>query len=212
MIRAKTISGQAVNGEEAEVADGDHLQIGPLRFTFAVHERDADKAAQMEAEVAHWLLDGSDTDHSASTLLVRKTLSADEPAAPAPESSPSAREIRLSASHLGYEVVLGVLVVRIHTPVLADENGIAPIRRELLSLFEAPLPRRVVVSLEHVTFLSSRAVGVLLAHFQRIERSGGVMRLCHVPSKLLPILEQMRLPTLIDIFPTIDEAVVSTWE
>ena len=64
----------------------------------------------------------------------------------------------------------------------------------------------MVLNLESVTYLSSRAVGMILAHFQRLERAGGKLRLCHVRPKVLPTLEQMRLPMLIDIYPSLDEA------
>jgi anti-anti-sigma factor len=60
--------------------------------------------------------------------------------------------------------------------------------------------------------VSSRAVGVLLAHYQGLLREGGTMRLCRVNPQVLPVLEQMRVHMLIDMYPTIQEAVQTEWE
>ncbi len=87
----------------------------------------------------------------------------------------------------------------------------APIRSELQILFDLGMPRRVVIDLERVSYLSSRAVGVFLAYHQRLDRVGGKLRLCKARPKVLPILEQMRLTMIIDVEATLEDALIRAW-
>ena len=70
----------------------------------------------------------------------------------------------------------------------------------------------MVIDLANTRFLSSRAVGVILAHYQGLERKGGVLRVCGVSREIKPVLDQMRLSMLIDVYPTVEEAVRDPWE
>ena len=65
----------------------------------------------------------------------------------------------------------------------------------------------MVIDLGNTRYLSSRAVGVILAHYQGLERKGATMRVCGVSREIKPVLDQMRLSMLIDIYPTVEEAV-----
>ena len=59
--------------------------------------------------------------------------------------------------------------------------------------------------------LSSRAVGLLMATFLRLDREGGCLRLCQPSAPVLALLEQLHLPMLVPVFPTLDEAVLNVW-
>lgn len=231
------LNDRTLRGEEAATRDGDQLQIGPLQFTFSIGARpapDAPKPQPVDDLSSSWLFQGASAnpldDLAASWLVESKanpmatmdpTLQrlarlAEPPPRPAaaPVSSPpkpTPTQAAPGVLHLRYEVIQDVLVMTILTPDLNDETTVAPLRAEVQALFESPLPRRVVLNLESVTYLSSRAVGMILAHYQRLDRAGGKLRLCHVRPKVLPTLEQMRLPTLIDLYPTIDEALLDSW-
>jgi anti-anti-sigma factor len=176
------LNDRPLGSEEAEAADGDRLRVGPLDFTIRI---------------------GPPT--------------ASAPPAPSPAGRTTAvgpvGEGLVNVQHLGYEISQDVLVITILTPNLDDESAVGPIRSELHVLFEQPLPRRVVVSLDQVTYVSRRAVGVLLAHFQRLDRVGGAMRLCHVrPEVMAALEEELHGLTVIDVYPTTDEAVLAAWE
>ena len=67
------------------------------------------------------------------------------------------------------------------------------------------------MDLSQVTHFSSRAVGVLLAHFLRLDHTGGWLRLCRVNDRVLSLLEQIRLPMLLETYIGIDEAVLTSW-
>ncbi len=117
-----------------------------------------------------------------------------------------------AAATLKYEEVGDVLVVTLLAPDLFDETTVSPVRHELRSLLEETLPRQVVIDLGNVTYMSSRAVGVILAHYQVISRDGGMLRVCCIHPKVAPVLEQMRLSMVIDTFDTVQEAVETPWE
>ncbi len=106
----------------------------------------------------------------------------------------------------------GVLVARILPPELNEEGDVSPVRYELRSLLDDQPPSRMVIDLGDTRYLSSRAVGVILAHYQGLERQGGTLRVCGVSRQIKPVLDQMRLSMLIDIYPTAEEAVRDSWD
>jgi anti-anti-sigma factor len=105
-----------------------------------------------------------------------------------------------------------VMVATVLTPDLNDEDTVSPFRHELRSIMEEEPPAKMVVDLGNTRYLSSRAVGVLLAHYQVLDRNGAEMRVCGVGPGVRPVLDQMRLSMLVDIFPSVDEAVQTPWE
>jgi anti-anti-sigma factor len=135
---------------------------------------------------------------------------ADSPAvAAAPAYDPDAED---PAARIKHEVVQEVLVV---TPVLTDlddEAANEALRGRLFELAEQPLPRRVVIDLEFVARLSRRTIGVILAHHLRLDRAGGAVRICGAHPRVMALLDQVRFTMLVECFPTLDEAVLATWD
>jgi len=116
------------------------------------------------------------------------------------------------ASRIKAEVVQGALVV---TPVfsdLDDEAADEALRLRLIELASQPTPRRVVLNLEFVGRMSRRTIGVVLAHHLRLEQAGGGVRLCEIHPRIMALLDQVRLTVLVDCYPTLDEAVLATWD
>lgn len=106
-----------------------------------------------------------------------------------------------------------VMVVSLLSPDLNEEETVSPVRYELRSLLEEEkVAGRMVIDMGNTRYLSSRAVGVLLAHYQGLERVGSTMRVCRVSKEIKPVLDQMRLSMLIDIYPTVEEAVQDPWD
>jgi anti-sigma B factor antagonist len=118
----------------------------------------------------------------------------------------------LGGGAVAIEVAGPVLIVSVLTADLNDESTVAPFRQDLRSILEEFYPRNEVIDLGRVTYMSSRAVGVLLAHFQGLDRQGGTMRVCRVDPKVMPVMKQMRLDMLTDVYPTVEEAVRDPWE
>jgi anti-anti-sigma factor len=109
------------------------------------------------------------------------------------------------------ELIEGVLVVTVMMPALTDPSAINKLRETLVQLYEQTPHRRVVVSLCNVAFMSSSAVGVLVAHMLKLEWAGGGLRLCHILPPVLAILKKINLPMLVETYPTLDEAVLAAW-
>jgi len=139
--------------------------------------------------------------------FVRPPAPARSPASPLPISP---RHAHLRA--IACETIKDVLVAKILAPELNEEASVSPFRYELRNLIDGEAPSRMVIDLGNTRYLSSRAVGVILAHYQALERQGGVLRVCGVSKEIKPVLDQMRLSMLIDIYPTAAEAVDDPWE
>ncbi len=219
------LNGRLLRGEEAEISHGDRLQIGPLLFAVGLGDREIVLEPETGGDTGEsWLFGGTAAPVEApstpepteevgaqSTLLVELPqfglVPPVEPLRPAGPATPA------PIKDLAIEVVGGALLVTVLAADLNDEPEVGPVRYELATLLERPdLPRRMVISLGRVRYMSSRAVGVLLAHYQRLSRLGGTMRLSDVPPGLYRVLEQMRLPMLIDVYPTAAEALRDPWE
>jgi anti-anti-sigma factor len=111
------------------------------------------------------------------------------------------------------QMIDGVMVVSLLSPDLKEEETVSPVRYELRGLLEEDkVPSRMVIDMGNTRYLSSRAVGVLLAHYQGLERVGSTMRVCGVSKEIKPVLDQMRLSMLIDIYPSVEEAVQDPWD
>ena len=204
------VGGRLLLGEEARASDGDQLQVGILRFKMQIRAAGNLPTAGDDDALADWLLNQRESaDSEAPTALLIPTLENLANAGP-PKVDPHA-DPSISNAALACEVVNGVLVARIRASFLDDESTVGPLRYELQTFFDKPLPRRVVLSLEHVDYLSSRAVGVILSFFQHLDREHGALRVCSVSPKILEVLDAMRLPKLVDLYPTAEEAVSDPW-
>ena len=104
-----------------------------------------------------------------------------------------------------------MLVVTPESGELENDATIERLREHLHSLLAESVPRRVVISLEYVAHVSGQAIGVLLAHHLRLDRSGGCLRICQARARIMAVLHQVRLTMLIECHPTLDEAVLSAW-
>jgi stage II sporulation protein AA (anti-sigma F factor antagonist) len=109
------------------------------------------------------------------------------------------------------EIIQDVLVVTPETGELENESTIEHLREHLNSLLGEAVPRRVVINLEYVAYLTGRAIGVLLAHHLALGRAGGCLRIGQARARIMAVLHQVRLTMLIECHPTLDEAVLSAW-
>jgi anti-anti-sigma factor len=139
--------------------------------------------------------------------------------APAPAPAPVPRPFQpiLTKSHgrraIDCRMIDDVMVVSLLSPDLQEEETVSPVRYELRGLLEEEkVPGRMVIDMGNTRYLSSRAVGVILAHYQGLERVGSTMRVCGVSKEIKPVLDQMRLSMLIDIYPSVEEAVKDSWD
>ncbi len=233
------INDRVLHARESEIHDGDLIQIGPMVLTLSMKPKGVEPPGMAHAPDGWPFFQGTGhrdapapskvgatvppTHHSqptagpanqpraepiAATSAVRPTApgSAPAPHRPAPGKPGTHRALTCT-------MVDDVLVATIVSPDLNQEESVSPFRYELRSILdEEETPNRMVIDLGNTRYLSSRAVGVILAHYQGLERKGATMRVCRVSPEIKPVLDQMRLSMLIDIFPTVEEAVQTPWE
>ncbi len=164
--------------------------------------------------VARWLIESRDDSPSADTVD-------DDAIEVLPLDDLDATTVNLwdRATHDGAngeeglkcELIEGVLVVTVMMPALTDPSAINQLREKLVQLYEQTPHRQVVVSLCNVAFISSSAVGVLVAHMLKLEWAGGGLRLCHILPPVMAVLKRIHLPMLVETYPTLDEAVLTAW-
>jgi anti-anti-sigma factor len=191
------LNGRRIPESRVPVRDGDRLQIGPIRLVVQIARASVHRS-RVEDEVADWLRDAAED-------------SVESPAEGEEHDRSDSDEGADSKRWVRTEVVDDVLVVTPLPSHLDDESTAGPLRAELFALFERRLPRQVVIDLSRVIHVSSLAIGVLLAHNLRLDRAGGALRLCEVQPRVRAIFEEIRLPMLIEVLPTRDEAILSSW-
>ncbi len=186
------LNDQRLGQDEIEVHPGDRLEIGPLKFTVALDPKSSRRAPN-EDEIADWL--GPEPDEIA--------------AAPGEETI---YDVPASSHPLKREIIEDVLVLTPLDPQLLSGTDVSIFRDELAELLGATAPHRVVVNLKLVNRLSNAAVGILVAHHIRLDRMGGALRLCEPHARVAEVLNQIRLPLLLDVHSSEDEAVLSAWD
>ena len=204
-----TTNGTAVNevvlrNAERVLLDGDRITIGSLAFTARIA---AERGARdlIDDLVVSWLVEdsGPESDADNESMPSRRVRG------PGP-----LRRGRGGAGGIPAPLRGGPGRPHRHPPGRAARRGrldrppaAGPVRAGPAS----PLPRRVVLDLSQVSHVSSRGVGVLLAHYLRLDRLGGSLRLCRLNDRLLSLLKQIRLPMVLETYAGIDEAVLTSW-
>ncbi len=198
------LNGRRIQRRDVEIRPGDRIAIGNHRFVVASGPLEhqslvkTSKGGSVEDLIVGWVHDeeAESPSYNGEGPTLQDLAVRGESGEPRP---------------FKYEVIEDVLVVtpRIHR--LSDEEAVASLRSQLQDLFNEPLPRRVVVSLEFVSHLSPQAIGALLAHQLRLERAGGALRLCLAGYKLMAVLERIHLPMLTECHATLEDAILVAW-
>lgn len=69
--------------------------------------------------------------------------------------------------------------------------------------------KKFVVNLKGVPWINSTGLGALMAVYTSIQRSEGVLRLCHVSDRIQSLFMITKLLTIFDTYPSEDEAIES---
>jgi anti-anti-sigma factor len=207
------LSGRLLHNEEAEAFNGDRLQIEMLQFTFAIgSQADAPAPSPTDGSLSG-LFNAHSTDASADTAImsvaeITAALANSPPAAPATADPSRPKRSR----HLTYQIVDDVAVVMLRVAELSDESVFSAVRVELEDILAEPGIDRMIIRFDHVASLSRGAVVMFLARAQHLVRSNGTMRFCNVAPPVMAFLDKTQLPLLIEIFPTLEEALQTPWE
>lgn len=69
--------------------------------------------------------------------------------------------------------------------------------------------RKVLVNLERVKWINSTGLGVLIAGFSALQKSGGKLKLLHVSERVEGLLKITKLSTIFESYRAEDEALES---
>jgi anti-anti-sigma factor len=191
-----SVNGRPLVNSTAVLSHGDRVRFGPLACTVAIGA-DLARPPKLEDMVTSWVGGNGSEPHDAPTDDV---------------SASRVPEEFLSGHRVSFEVIEGVLVITPKLNRLDNEADAERFRQGLAEVFELGISDKVVIKLNHVTHVSSQGLGVLLAFFLRLTRSGGALRICEIHSRVHSVLEQFRLPVLLQVCPTVEEAVLSGWD
>lgn len=176
------------------LADGDELDIGGIKLLVRI-EAGSGNSSTFDQSVAGWMV-GPDT-------CVR-----DEETVDATSLESMAADPHTAHTTAGYQVVEGVVVL---TPRLETSEDIDELR-ETLAGWAARGGAHVVINLERVGSILSRAVGVLLSQALQIAHSGGKLRLAAPQAPVRARLEWLRVHELLELFTSLDEAIILGWD
>ncbi len=82
------------------------------------------------------------------------------------------------------------------------------LRNEIKNLIDDG-SKKFVVDLKGVPWINSTGLGALMAVYTSIQRSEGVLKLCHVSDRIQSLFMITKLLTIFDTYPTENEAIES---
>jgi len=76
----------------------------------------------------------------------------------------------------------------------------------------SPERKKVIIDLDQLTYLSSWGIGILVSVAGKIRKVGGVVKFANLHSEIAGVLHVMRMDKVLDIYPSVDDAVASLHE
>ena len=101
----------------------------------------------------------------------------------------------------------GVGVVGLDGRVVLGEESNA-LREQVKSML-AGGQNKIVLNMDHVTYIDSAGLGTLVAAHHSAKSQGAGLRLCHLGSKFQEVLQITKLLTVFEVYNTEAEAVAS---
>lgn len=201
------INALAAGRDRSRLENGDRLQLGKICLSVVIGA-DLGGHRRIEDLVASWLVEWNENQPEPAPALGTGSTAVYTLGEPPSAALPT----KIVRGPLWLEVIQDVLVVTPRLGRLDEDKAVEQLREALAELFDLSLPRRVVLELNHVTHVSSRALGVILAFFLRLARDGGALRLSNLHARVFSLIEQLRLPVLLELCSTVEEAVITSWD
>lgn len=88
-----------------------------------------------------------------------------------------------------------------------DHHSAANLRQAIDRRLGNPEIRNLVLNLQHVSFMDSSGVGVILGRYRLVEGRGGKMSLCLIPAGVLKVLEISGVPKIIPFLGSEQQAL-----
>ena len=99
------------------------------------------------------------------------------------------------------------LVLTITRPQLSDEENIDLLAKELNDLVDQRGCRQMIISLQQVQYITSAALGKLIALHRRLHRKDGRLVVCGAFDSVKDVLHASRLDGYFTVTETIDSAI-----
>jgi anti-sigma B factor antagonist len=87
-------------------------------------------------------------------------------------------------------------------------ESLDPIQAKFVDLVESGT-RKIVIDFAKVDYLDSFAVGFIMDMYRRVNNHNGVLKLCGLQPRVRKILSITRVDNVIDIHPTLDDALAA---
>ena len=187
-----------LKSEEAELQDGDRVQIGAFGFNV-----EQDYAIANDDEGIRLADDVFGESKDAIPVNVEPELQTLDFNAQAQESGVVPPRV---------ELIEDTLVVTPMSPELDSAANIELLRNCLIELMDRTSCLRWVLDLKHVGHMSGRSIGVVIAHYLNLAQVGGVLRICEANPRVAVVLEHIKIGQLVDCHETLDDAVLAPWE
>ena len=101
----------------------------------------------------------------------------------------------------------GKTVVEFKTESLMSSLDLEKMSASLMSLVDAEGHRDVILDFTTVKYLSSQAIGIILALHRKLTQADGRLVLCGVGPQLLQLLKITRLNLVLKVVPSLKEAL-----
>jgi anti-sigma B factor antagonist len=95
------------------------------------------------------------------------------------------------------------VIATITRPQLSEEENIDVLGKELVDLVEQHGCRKMIVNLQHVTYITSAALGKLITLHRRLHRKEGQLIVCGATESVKDVLRASRLD---EYFIVVDDA------
>lgn len=112
-----------------------------------------------------------------------------------------------ASSNFTVRVVDGVHVVELSRSDVLDTSYINKVQQELVAYASEKHGASMVVDLSSVKFLSSTALGLLLALHQAVSKAGGTLGVAGVEDEVLKAFKLVKLQKVVGIHDTVRDAV-----
>ncbi len=102
----------------------------------------------------------------------------------------------------------GIQVSSFKQPIRLNAIIAEPVKEELKELFSSQ-GSSLILDLKNVTFIDSSGFGVFLSLLKIARNNQGIFKLCNLNEDVMELFKILQLHTIIEIYPTIEDAIQS---